>query len=82
MKNWKTVKEGQVRSVWQCTHKDCGCDKKEVLIDPSWYNSNGTPVCEIGQDMDYIRTEIADCSEGLEDDLAIVEVVMVEVAKA
>lgn len=74
MKNWKTAKEGQVRSVWKCTDEDCDCDKEEVTVEPSWHEENGTPICEEGRDMAYIRTEIADSSGGFEDDLAIVEV--------
>jgi len=77
MKNWKTIKEGQVRTYWKCPDCDDDC-----TVEPSWHDENGTPVCcECDIDMKYIRTEVADSSDGFEDDLAIVKVVMVETEK-
>ena len=74
MKNWKTIKPENVRMVWGCTDDDCDCSKEECITDGEWHEVNGTPVCDCGQDMSFLRTEVADRSDGsIEGDLAVVQ---------
>lgn len=73
MKNWKTIKESEYRLVWACTDDDCGCDN-EAHTDGNWHEINGTPICEEGRDMEYIRMEVADSGDMELDDYAIVEI--------
>jgi len=72
MKNWKEVPDNVVRFVWKCTEEDCDCEKVDCIIEPDWYQCNGTPMCECGEDMKYIRTEVADTSDN-NDGYAVVE---------
>lgn len=54
--NWQTVKDKDVRHLWSCPCEDC--DEK-CYIDPTFYESSGTPVCtDCDEDMIYIQTEI------------------------
>lgn len=49
------IMDSQVIMVW--THDECG---SEALINPAFYEHNGTPVCpECGDDMQYRRTHIS-----------------------
>jgi hypothetical protein len=73
MKNWKRINENNVRIIWRCTDEDCDCNKYDCIIDPSWHEDNGTPVCQVGQDMKYVRTEVADCNPIESQDVAMVE---------
>jgi hypothetical protein len=57
--NWVKIADQNVRMIWACTDEDCECNKEvETIIEPDWYQQNGTPICECGQDMDYLNTEI------------------------
>jgi len=50
-----TIADNLIYHIWTC--KECD-NKEEIEINPNWYKDNGTPLCECGCDMDYIRTEI------------------------
>lgn len=63
-KPWKTIEDNKIRHVWATPD-----GKREITVEPSWYQHNGTPVCDYddqdadgnsfdGEDMIYIRTEI------------------------
>ncbi len=52
MENWKTIPDNQIRHVWADENGE------EITISPAWYEDNGTPVGDNGDDMKYIRTEI------------------------
>jgi hypothetical protein len=56
--NWVEIADHNVRMIWRCEDKECDCTKYDCIVDPTFYRDNGTPVCEVGQDMDYIRTEV------------------------
>lgn len=74
MKNWKAIQDHHVRAIWRCTDEDCECEKYDCIINPDWYQQNGTPMCNDGIDMEYIRTEVVDISEGfVEGNVTIVE---------
>lgn len=73
MKNWKKISDDSLRHIWKCTDEDCECDKVDCVIYPDWYQDNGTPICECGIDMEYIRTEVADTSDN-DDGYAVVEI--------
>ena len=60
----KTVEDSRVHNVWMCTEKDCE-NEEETVVNPDWYQDNGTPVCECDIDMEYIRTDI-DTQDGEE----------------
>ena len=60
---WTVIDDSKIRMIWACD--DAECDSKEMIrggseveIEPSFYQNNGTPVCECGSDMVYVRTEI------------------------
>jgi hypothetical protein len=54
MQNWKIIEESKVRCWWRCS--SCEYD---ISVDPSWYQSNGTPMCtDCDDDMCYLCTEI------------------------
>lgn len=57
---WVTIKSHRVRHIWRCSDNDCAekLQDKEVRISPDFYVESGTPICECGADMDYVRTEI------------------------
>ena len=58
---WKKIEDAKVRHIWKCKSDGDGCDKSvdnESVVDPTFYEDNGTPVCMCGDDMRYIRTEI------------------------
>ena len=55
----KTIPTNKVFNVWGCTDIDCERDE-ECEVTPDWYESHGTPTCECGNDMSYLRTEIED----------------------
>ena len=52
----KTIKDSDVYCVWL---PKCGCNVDEAVVNPDFYEENGTPICsECGEDMEYARTEI------------------------
>lgn len=53
---WVKINDRDVRHVWKC---QCGCDTKKIAISPDFYEENGTPICNSGVDMIYVRTEIS-----------------------
>jgi formylmethanofuran dehydrogenase subunit E len=56
MYNWKIIDDTKLRHVWRCV--DC---KNESVVEPWWYQNNGTPVCEdCDEDMLYLSTEQKD----------------------
>ena len=72
MKNWKKVPDNVIRFVWKCVEEDCECTKVDCIIEPDWYQCNGTPICECGCDMEYQYAEVADTSDN-DDGYAVVE---------
>jgi hypothetical protein len=57
--SWKKVSDKDVRHEWRCNDEKCKFYGSEgVYVDPSYYQKNGTPMCEGDHDMSYIRTEI------------------------
>jgi hypothetical protein len=56
-KNWTKIEDGNVRHIW-IKDDACECDVRKVDVSPDWYQSNGTPICECGIDMEYSHTEI------------------------
>lgn len=55
MENWKTIPDDKVCLVWKSG--DCGCGKT-AEVPPTFFEENGTPLCDCGDDMVYVRTEI------------------------
>jgi formylmethanofuran dehydrogenase subunit E len=56
MENWIVIDDTKLRHVWRCV--DC---KNESVVEPWWYQNNGTPVCEdCDEDMLYLSTEQKD----------------------
>ena len=58
MAKWTKIDDKEIRHVWKCTDEDCPEGNPESIISPEWYETNGTPVCECGLDMEYQRTEV------------------------
>lgn len=50
------VENRRVRHIWRC--KDDDCTHADTTINPTFYEHSGTPVCECGCDMKYVRTEV------------------------
>jgi hypothetical protein len=50
-KNWIKVPDSQIQHVWKS-----GDD--EVRVTPDWYEQNGTPINDEGEDYEYSHTEI------------------------
>lgn len=57
-KKWTVISDDKVRHIWKCENEDCDVGDPSTEIEPSYYTNNGTPVCDCGEDMVYIRTEI------------------------
>lgn len=56
---WVTIPDSRVRLIF----RDPGNHRKEVAIPPTYFEENGTPICDdtsasAGDDMEYVRTEI------------------------
>ena len=49
---WQTIPNENIRHVW------ADSEGNEVTVSPDWYEDNGTPIGEDGDDMVYVRTEI------------------------
>ena len=59
MSSWKEIPDDKVRLIWECTCKNCNCPWDEwIEVSPTFFQDNGTPQCECGCDMDYVKTEI------------------------
>ena len=56
----KTIDNSRVINVWKGNREDDnGKDESyETEVTPDWYQDNGTPIDEMGEDMTYVRTEI------------------------
>ena len=54
------IADHRVAMFWQCPY----CEDSNAWYGPDWYQDNGTPACECGADLDYIKTEI--CLNGLD----------------
>jgi len=59
------VENRRVRHIWRCNADDCTHADRDNLrvfhdttINPTFYEHSGTPVCECGCDMKYVRTEV------------------------
>ena len=55
---WVTIPDEKVRHVWECKEEDCDSNNPVCKLSPTFYEKNGTPVCDCDRDMAYIRTEI------------------------
>ena len=55
---FRTIEDSDVRSIWKCEESECDSEEKEVVLDPTYYQDNGTPTCECGEDMIYSHTEV------------------------
>ena len=53
---WKKIEDRHIRHTWRCP--EC---KFEVMLPPTFYTDNGTPICDCGEDMEYSHSEI-DCN--------------------
>ena len=49
----QTVSDEHVQHIWEC--KPC---ELAVTVPPTFYENNGTPLCDCGDDMTYVRTEV------------------------
>lgn len=51
---WTIIDDTKLRHVWRCP--DCDF---ESMVEPWWYQDNGTPVCiDCEDDMQYLCTEM------------------------
>ena len=57
MSEWKKIEDSKVRHLWECQDEECE-NSEVVMVNPTFYEENGTLVCYCGEDMRYIRTEI------------------------
>jgi len=55
---WKKTANSKVMNVWTCKNPHCLERGTAFHVTPDWYQDNGTPSCECGTDMTYMRTEI------------------------
>ena len=53
-KKWEKIDDDKVYHVWKCSNGKC----EDEYVNPTFYQDNGTPVCECDDDMIYDRTEI------------------------
>ena len=56
---WKTIPDDCVRLVW--AHPQSSARGDCTLGDhfsPGWFDGNGTPSCDCGEDLVYTRTEV------------------------
>ena len=53
MADFRTIADSDIRNVWQDVET-----QELVYITPDWYEQNGTPQNEDGQDFTYLYTEI------------------------
>ena len=58
------IADHRVAMLWKCPYCEEGRHAVGEWYSPDWYQDNGTPSCECGSDMDYVRTEI--CLDGLD----------------
>lgn len=49
---WVTVSDQNIRHIWRDR------DDNETSVPPTFYENNGTPTAENGDDMEYVRTEV------------------------
>lgn len=52
------VPDANVQLIWQCEDEDCDSGNPCEGFTPDWFQNNGTPTCNCGRDMKYIRTEV------------------------
>jgi hypothetical protein len=57
MASWVEIADDNIRMLWKCQEEDC-CGGEDCTVNPTFYQENGTPICSVGNDMDYIKTEI------------------------
>lgn len=56
---WEKIQDDQIQHVWEkADDDDCEECPGTVVVPPGWYEDNGTPICDCGQDMAYSHTEI------------------------
>jgi hypothetical protein len=48
----------RVRHIWQCEDEDCDRGNPCIEVGPGFYVENGEPVCQCGEEMVYVRTEV------------------------
>ena len=57
-KKWKKIDDNKVQHIWKCEEEHCSMNGIKVIVSPDWYQENGTPLCECGEDCIYQHTEI------------------------
>jgi len=58
MAKWKKIDDNKVQHIWKCEEDDCRMKGVTIIVSPDWYQENGTPLCECGEDCIYQHTEI------------------------
>lgn len=58
MSKWKTVSDENVLHVWQCEEDDCEFGNEDCDVPPTYYQDNGTPMCQCDCDMAYQYTKV------------------------
>ena len=55
---WFVVKDADILNVWECHNEDCNAPpaQRRAEVEPTFYEENGTPLCECGTDMSYVHT--------------------------
>jgi hypothetical protein len=52
---WKRIEDHKVRHIWASSNPELLDD---AVVNPDWYEENGTPVDWDGEDMVYVLTQI------------------------
>lgn len=52
-RKWSTISDNRVRHIWNATDGSV-----EVALPPTYYEDNGTPIGDNGEDMVYSHTEV------------------------
>jgi hypothetical protein len=56
---WKEIKDDCVRTVWKkAEDDDCECELEKIIVSVTFFQDNGTPLCDCGEDLEYSHTEI------------------------
>lgn len=55
---WIKIEDSEVRHIWKKTIDCCDDVSEDVVVNPDWYQDNGTPICKCGNDLEYSHTEI------------------------
>jgi len=56
---WIKLDDYRIQHVWvKAQDDDCDEEMENAVVDPGWYQYNGTPICCCGADMVYSHTNI------------------------